>query len=520
MPLPRFIFLFMLLTLAQAGYATDNLPFRILSTSDGGFLVTGAAVLSGGSQLDVYVYKLDSAGEYLWGFLYGGSQNDNGKLSIELADGGFMLAGYTRSFGQGGEDLYVLRLDAEGHLIWSRTYGGLLDDRVNGIWKRNSGNFLLYGSSNSAGTEDQDLLLVEIDSLGTLQWAKVYGGSGNENCFDLIENSANELFLTGFTTSAGAGNQDAFLLKTDDTGSPLNTLLFGGITDENLLSLTSNSSGKLSLGGWTESFGAGLKDIFLVQLTADWSEIHSFTLGNGIHQKINRLFIDSTNRLVMAGYSQSYTGSFDDRIVIALDSNGIEQSALTFPATENEYFSDIIELPDSFLVLGGQKLTSGIGWSINLLTTNLMGKGCPQRNWEYVLTEVEITITDTLLASNTIVFEVDSGAITTEIEDALLPFQVCLDMEVGRDEFQYYSTYTVSPSPWQQGELTIRSRTGMHEVVIEILDINGSIFSQNIYSTMNGEIHLQADKKPSIPGVYFIRIKDSQGNHMEKVLVF
>ena len=97
-------------------------------TKDGGYIAVGVTKSFGKGGEDVYLVKTDSNGEFLWSKTYGGTDQDNGWSVHETPDG-FVLAGFTKSFGAGGFDFYLIKTDSDGEIDWSKTYGGEGDDR-------------------------------------------------------------------------------------------------------------------------------------------------------------------------------------------------------------------------------------------------------------------------------------------------------------------------------------------------------------------------------------------------------
>lgn len=105
------------------GGSTDDYCRDSEFTSDGGFILVGGTSLTV-HDYDVYLVKTNSLGELEWDKTYGGSGYDNGYAVKELDDGGYILSGVSESFGAGGQDVYLIRTDSLGNLIWNNTYGG------------------------------------------------------------------------------------------------------------------------------------------------------------------------------------------------------------------------------------------------------------------------------------------------------------------------------------------------------------------------------------------------------------
>ena len=155
--------------------------------------------------------------------------------------------------------MYLLRTDSSGNLLWSRTFGGPEEDRLNGIQVAADGSIYLYGWTASYGEGMKDATLIKTDDEGEIEWATQLGGTQNEEIFSLTEEPSGEFTFAGFSESGGMGKADAWIGRISSTGIPLGSKTIGGIEDEYAHSIIKTNSDKYLLAGWTESSGAGSK---------------------------------------------------------------------------------------------------------------------------------------------------------------------------------------------------------------------------------------------------------------------
>ena len=167
-------------------------------TQDGGYLAVGVTSSYGEGQEDVYLVKTDSAGEVQWTKTYGGPENDLGWSVRETPDG-YVIAGFTQSFGNGEFDFYLIKTDLDGEIKWSETYGGEGNDRCWALALTNDGGFVLAGETTSMGAGKEDFCLVKADSLGVFQWSKTYGGKKGDRCFSVLQADDGGYMLAGQT---------------------------------------------------------------------------------------------------------------------------------------------------------------------------------------------------------------------------------------------------------------------------------------------------------------------------------
>ena len=174
----------------------------IRQTTDTGYIITGYTDSFGAGQEDVYLLKLDNAGNTVWSKTFGGNNDDRGNSVRQTTDGGYIVAGYTKSFGAGQADVYLLKTDASGNLIWSQTFGGASDDEGNSVRQTPDSGYIICGTTQTFGGGGVDIYLIKIDSTAAKQWDTTYGGPGNDDgqCVDTTTDGNYILACTKYTT--------------------------------------------------------------------------------------------------------------------------------------------------------------------------------------------------------------------------------------------------------------------------------------------------------------------------------
>jgi len=187
----------------------------------------------------------------------GGPESESGSSLIQTSDGGYAIAGITTSFGAGRGDAYVVKLDANGNLLWTKTIGGESDDWGNSLIQTSDGGYVIAGYTKSFGAGDWDVYVVKLDANGNLQWTKTIGGPNYEEGRSLIQTSDGGYAIAGTTRSFGAGGLDVYVVKLDAHGNLQWTKTIGGPDREEGNSLIQTSDGGYAIAGKTQSFGAG-----------------------------------------------------------------------------------------------------------------------------------------------------------------------------------------------------------------------------------------------------------------------
>jgi len=155
-----------------------------------------------------------------WDKAYGGIDGDGASSVVQTSDGGYAIAGYTASFSFSSLDFWLAKTDASGNALWNKTYGGTLDDHAYSVVQTFDGGYAIAGHTRSFGAGGYEFWLVKTDANGNSLWNKTYGGIGDDRAYSVVETSDGGYALAGQTTSYGAGNTDFWLVKTDVSGIP------------------------------------------------------------------------------------------------------------------------------------------------------------------------------------------------------------------------------------------------------------------------------------------------------------
>ena len=205
-----------------------DIGYSAKPTKDKQYIVAGSTSSYGYGNTDVYLVKVDSMGYPIWEKYFGGFNNDVGRSVVQLPDSGYVVAGFTNSFGAGGYDAYMIRTDKNGNLIWQKAVGGLDWDFAYDLVLSPDGNIVVCGNTSSFGAGKKDGLILKLDLLGNLIWQKTIGGIENEELKSVIITNDNFLATVGYTESNGDVNGDVYFYKFDLSGTMLFDVTYGG----------------------------------------------------------------------------------------------------------------------------------------------------------------------------------------------------------------------------------------------------------------------------------------------------
>ena len=299
-------------TYGEAGY---DLAYSVQQTSDGGYIVAGHTDSFGAGLDDIFLIKTDANGNIIWAKTYGGTDYYYTSSVQQTSDGGYILAGYTWSFSAGG-DILLIKTDANGNVQWAKTYGGTDDDYASSVQQTSDGGYILAGTTWSFGAGWSDIFLIKTDANGNVQWAKTYGEAGYDLASSVQQTSDGGYILAGYTYSFGAGNGDILLIKTDANGNVQWAKTYGGTDDDRAYSVQQTSDGGYIVAGYTASFGAGGLDIFLIKTDASGNLQWAKTYGEKSGDYASSVQQTSDGGYIVAG--ETYPNVF----LIKTDANG------------------------------------------------------------------------------------------------------------------------------------------------------------------------------------------------------
>jgi uncharacterized delta-60 repeat protein len=345
------------------GVTGSDYAYSVQQTSDGGYIVAGGTASFGAGSVDFLLIKTDANGNIIWVKTYGGISYDNARSVQQTSDGGYIVAGLTSSFGAGNWDVWLIKTDANGNLQWAKTYGGTNYDYAYSVQQTSDGGYIMTGGTASFGAGNWDVWLIKTDANGNLQWAKTYGGTDDDYAYSVQQTSDGGYILAGVTSSFGAGSWHIWLIKTDAFGNLQWAKTYGVTGSDYAYSVKQTSDGGYILAGLTYSFGAGDDDIFLIKTDANGNIIWAKTYGGPGYDEDFSVQQTSDGGYIAAGYTRSFGAGWDDIFLIKTDANGNLQWAKTYGGTDGDYAYSVQQTSDGGYIVAGYTSSFGAGGS-------------------------------------------------------------------------------------------------------------------------------------------------------------
>jgi hypothetical protein len=239
----------------------------VQQTVDGGYIIAGLTQSFGAGGYDVYLVKTDAAGDTQWTRTYGGTSYDNGYSVQQTSDGGYVIAGRTYS---GSFDVYLIKTNPSGDTLWTRTYGGTNYDEGFSVQQTSDGGYIIAGYTLSSGAGGIDVYLIKTNASGDALWTRTYGGTDVDYGSSVQQTSDGGYIIAGGTRSFGAGYDDVYLIKTNASGDTLWTRTYGGTSEDDGNSVQQTADGGYIIAGNANSYSIqGDDDVYLVKTDAN-----------------------------------------------------------------------------------------------------------------------------------------------------------------------------------------------------------------------------------------------------------
>jgi hypothetical protein len=357
----------------------------VQQTSDGGYIITGSTSSFGNGNGAVWLIKTDSQGITEWSKTFGGSLQDYGHSVQQTTDGGFIITGYTNSFGNGNWDVYLIKTNSDGNEEWNKTFGGTEDDRGHSVQQTTDGGFIITGYTNSFGNGNWDVYLIKTNSDGNEEWNKTFGGTEDDIGHSVQQTTDGGYIITGKTESFGNGYDAVWLIKTDSQGNEEWNKTFGGSGSERGNSVQQTTDGGYIITGVTESFGNGRYDVYLIKTNSQGNEEWNKTFGGSEWDVGSSVQQTTDGGYIITGSTSSFGNGNHDVYLVKTNSNGEEEWTKPFGGSENDYGESVQQTTDGGYIITGRTESESFGSGgsdIWLIKTDSEGNTVPESEWK------------------------------------------------------------------------------------------------------------------------------------------
>ena len=366
------LFVLLLVSLSNAqqtwertyGDTLDDAGRSVQQTQDGGYIVAGGTGSFGtGSQ--VYLVKTNASGDTLWTRNYGGAGSDWGESVHQTLDTGYIVAGWTASFGNGWQ-VYLIKTNALGDTLWTRIYGGADYDEGHSVQQTQDGGYIVAGMTTSFGSIEQ-VYLIKTNSSGETLWTRTYGGTGGDVGYCVQQTSDGGYVIAGYTDTFVNGRQ-VYLIKTNASGDTLWTRNYGGADDDRGNSVQQTQDGGYIVAGATNSFGEGYQ-VFLVKTNAGGDTLWTRTFGGAGWDFGYSVQQTTDGGYITVGYTTSF-GNAEQVYLIKTNASGDTLWTKTYGGAGWDAGYFVRQTSDGGYIVAGETSSFGNSGQVYLIKTD------------------------------------------------------------------------------------------------------------------------------------------------------
>lgn len=481
------------------GGPLDDYCYSVIQSTDGGYVMTGASQTPT-NGFDVYFAKTDGYGNLLWSKTFGGSLDDVGFECKQTNDGGYIITGSTMSFGQGKEDVYLIKTGTDGNLLWSKTFGKSSNERGNSVVQTSDGGYAIAGGTSVYSYNASQYYLVRTDTSGSLLWTSSFQCGFGEG-YSILEIPSGGFVFTG--RNDYTGYSALTLIKVDTNGTPIwgsRTMpYFGGSSCG--YSLFQDGSGYSIVGDG----GINADNVYITRTGLNGLAISTYTISN---TRAGYGIIPITGGFVIAGRALNSGGTEWN---ILLTKQASSPWSKTYGGTKDEGVPvlsgnrksvSLQKTLDGGFIIGSNTLSFGAGGSdIYLIKTDQNGNsGCNEIN------QTSISGSLTPNTGNVSILPTSVGGIAANSATAIgtmgNQINICTSTTDLLDEDITSEVFSISPNP-TKGFCTIS--TTIPSGVVCIYNVLGEkVYSGNLHNPV-------VDISLNPNGTYFVQITSSDG---------
>jgi hypothetical protein len=335
--------------------------WSVQQTTDGGYIIIGVTYSFGAGNADVWLIKTDEYGDKVWDKTFGGTSYDWGFSVQQTTDNGYIISGETASFSAGKTDVWLIKTDNDGNMLWNKTFGGTENDGGWSVQQTTDGGYIIAGYTTVSGTDDWDVWLIKTDEYGDEIWDKTFGGTNDDHGYSVIQTTDGGYIITGYTSSYVVGPTDVLLIKTDEYGNEIWNRTFGGMSYDCGYSVQQTRDNGYVVIGVSYSDNDSDINAWLIKIDNNGDEVWNRFIGGSGYDIGRSLRQTVDGGYIIIGYTSSYGVGKEDVWLIKTDEYGKLVWDKTFGGTETDEGLSICQTTDGGYIITGYTTSSGVG---------------------------------------------------------------------------------------------------------------------------------------------------------------
>lgn len=335
----------------------------IVELNDGIFILTGYTYSEGNGLSDLYVKKISPNGDELWTKVIGGTKRDEG-TSIAVSEDNIYITGFTTSFGAGAKDIILIKLDLDGNQLWSKYFGGVKDDIARKIIVSFQNEIIICGETFSFGQGQDDLLLLRLNLEGDLISQTVYGYPQSDMAFDITETTQGTFLVSG-ATGYPTNKRDIWLLEFSSQGEVMMEKFYGDADGNDWGFKVLEYNDNYYIAGKADIHGYDFYNMMLLKVDKNGNVIYLDKNGDRYQYEFGNDFIIKDDKVFLCGVTKSYELSNEISIISTDIESGLHDnsniSQINLSNTGNDWVNKILISKDLNFIIAGETNSLGSG---------------------------------------------------------------------------------------------------------------------------------------------------------------
>ena len=518
------------------GDAAVDLSSKVMELGNGDYIVCG------NSSSDLYMLRVDANGNVIWSKNYGGVGSDGANDCQPTSDGGFIAVGYTFAFGAGNRDFYVVKTNGNGDLEWAKAIGGPDFDNATAVVQTSDNGFLVLGDTKSYGAGNFDVYLVKLDNSGTIMWTKTYGDTEAELAKSILVTPAGDILITGYTQSANSSSEP-FLLKLSDDGTVLWLKIYGTEADFAQI-VKQTADGGYIIAGFYLSFGLPgmeVQNAILIKTDANGTVEWSGAYGGSGNDRAFNVEESTDGGYLLFGTVQTINNVQDwDTYLVKTDATGWVSCNYAALSIQDQVYTFLVGAGGTAVSGGSESVPATVIVSKQVSATSLCS-GCPLSNaFTTTVIDTSMAFASNSTSADTWYWDFGDGSSDT-VQSGTHEYtttgvyQVCLTVAdtcnsdtlcksitislTGEEELTPESLLRIYPNP-STGVFTLEFSEAMNQpALLKVFNVLGEEVLVEWMAPSNGNSQRLIDLSDMGSGLYVIQLETSTGMIGKKVMI-
>ncbi len=493
-------------TYAATDTTTSSIANAVRQCSDGGYVFTGCSNIAGGLTGDIFLAKTNASGDTLWSKSYVTPGGDIGYDVNQTTDGGYIITGAVSNNASSPADILLLKTDSGGNELWNKVYATSRYDQGTSVQQTNDGGYIITGIARDTLSTFGDLFLIKTDATGDTLWSKTFGGAARDEGNSVVQTTDGGYVVIGTTKSfSGNNTSDIYFLKTSASGSLIWERTLGTQATEYGFAVRQTNDGGFIIAGSTDSTFNSSLDVYLIKTddfgNVQWYRNHGDTLRseyvNSIEQTIDGGFI-------IAG--SSWQNAINPMIfLLKTDAFGFHLWTETFTGAMHAYSSSLQLANDGGYILGGNSSGSGNTKMYLIKTDNTGNSGCNQATTAISTGSTEVT--STIVSSSIPAINIVISSLFFSVLGGSNLDTWCLS--VGTIEHNHQTVINFFPNP-ATSQILISIDGYIGNMQLQVVNVHGQqVINQKLQ--LKGEVEYSMNITSLNPGVYRVILYNDAG---------